>query len=216
MQALFNDRFVVTFGKIPTDHEISFEPGTLNQSTKDRIEVSEIIKQFNVSKSTGHDKSGNLVPKMCHDFLNKWLTFIFQTWLSKIQKSVDWKTSQVAPIIKEGNKVDVCCYRPNSLICYCSKVFERVIFNTIYKKIKDRLVGSQFGFRKRSSAIIQLLLFLNEIYELYDKSEMDRLAVLCLDFAKALDTVPHGKLVEILRTYGIGCYFFLSPLLYDK
>ena len=141
------------------------------------------MKQLNVSKSTGHDKIGNLVLKMCHDTLSKSLNFIFQACLNKGQYPDAWKTSQVTPIINEGNKADIRCYRPISLLCCCSKVFEKVIFEAIYRKIKGRLVDSQYGFRKPNSPTIQLLLFLNQIYELYDKSETDQLAVLYLDIS---------------------------------
>ena len=162
------------------------------------------MKQLSVNRSTGHDKIGNLVLKMCHDTLSKSLTFIFQTCLNKGQYPDAWKTSHDTPISNLGNKADVSCYRPISLLCCCSKVFEKVIFDAIYRKIKDRLVDSQCGFRKRRSATIQLPLFLNQIYELYDKSETDQLAVLYLDFVKAFDTVPQGTLVDKLRKFDIG------------
>ena len=47
----------------------------------------------------------------------------------------------------------------------------KVIFDGIYKHTKDRLHESQFGFRKRRSATIQLLVFLDRFYEFYDKVE---------------------------------------------
>ena len=96
------------------------------------------------------------------------------------------------------------CYRPISLLCCCSKILEKVIFDGIYKHTKDRLHESQFGFRKRRSATIQLLVFLDRLYEFYDKVETDQLAVLYLDFAKAFDTVPHDILIQKIENYGIG------------
>ena len=70
--------------------------------------------------------------------------------------------------------------------------------------MKYRLQESQHGFRKRRSATIQLLLFLDRIYELNDQQDLQELAVLYLDFAKAFDTVPHDILLTKIKIFGIG------------
>ena len=78
------------------------------------------------------------------------------------------------------------------------------MFDGIYKHTKDRLHESEFGFRKRRSGTIQLLVFLDRLYEFYDKVETDQLAVSYLDFAKAFDTVPHDILIQKIENYRIG------------
>ena len=107
-------------------------------------------------------------------------------------------------IFKEGNKADVSCYRPISLLCCCSKKLEKVIFDRIYKHTKDRLHESQFGVRKQRSATIQLLVFLDRLYEFNDKVETDQLTALYLDFAKAFNTVPHDILIQKIENSGFG------------
>ena len=44
------------------------------------------------------------------------------------------------------------------------------------------------------------MFFINGLYGLYDKSETDRMAVLNVDFAKAFDTVPHNRNLQIPRS----------------
>ena len=80
----------------------------------------------------------------------------------------------------------------------------KVIFDGIYKHTKDRLHESQFGVRKRRSAKIHLLVFLDQLYEFFDKVETDQLAVLYRDFAEAFDTVHHDILTQEIENYGIG------------
>ena len=63
---------------------------------------------------------------------------------------------------------------------------------------------SQYGFRKRRSATLQLIYFLDKIYECNDLESVNELSVLYLDFAKAFDTVPHSVLISKLRSLGIG------------
>ena len=58
---LFSDYVFGTFGKSPKDHVISFEARSLSRYTIDHNQVSDIMKQLNVSKSNGRDKIGNLV-----------------------------------------------------------------------------------------------------------------------------------------------------------
>ena len=70
--------------------------------------------------------------------------------------------------------------------------------------MKYRIHESQHGIRKRRSATIQLLLFLDRIYELNDQQGVQELAVLYLDFATAFDTVPHDILLTKIKVFGIG------------
>ena len=57
---------------------------------------------------------------------------------------------------------------------------------------------------KNRSAIIQLLLFLNEIYLENDIKENAELWVLYVDFSKAFDKVPHQPLISKIAEMGIG------------
>ena len=81
--------------------------------------------------------------------LNTSLSHLFQTCLKNGSFPDTWKLSQVTQIFKEGNRADVSCYRPITLLRCCSKILEEVLFDGIYMHTKDRLHESQFGFRKR-------------------------------------------------------------------
>ena len=109
----------------------------------------------------------------------------------------------VCPVFKDGNKKDVSCYRPISLISCVSKVFERILFDHIFSFVHSSLHAQQFGFRKKRSAILQLLVFLDRIHQYNDDKELEHLSVLYLDFSKAFDTFPHNLLIRKLRNFGI-------------
>ena len=83
-------------------------------------------------------------------------------------------------------------------------MFEKFLFDSIYEHEKLYLNKIQFGFRKRLSATLQLLLFLDTIYELNYLPDIKELAVLYLDSAKAFDTVPHSHLIKKISDFGIG------------
>ena len=62
-------------------------------------------------------------------------------------------------------------------------------------QVPDQLHASQYGFRKKR-ATLQLLVFLDRLFDLYDDDTHDELTVLYLDFVRALDTVPLELLLK--------------------
>ena len=72
-----------------------------------------------------------------------------------------WKKSIVSPTHKKDSKSDVENYRQFSLLPITSKVFERCLFIYLYRHLKPIFHDSQYGFRKRRSCVIELLVFLD-------------------------------------------------------
>ena len=77
------------------------------------------------------------------------------------------------------------------------------MFDTIYIKIENTLHENQYGFRQKRSAVLQVLAFLNKVYEYYSDITATDLTVLFLDFEKAFHKVPHGPLISKLSKIGI-------------
>ena len=77
-----------------------------------------------------------------------------------------------------------------------------MIFSQVVTFVKNSLSNLQHGFRSNRSCVTQLLQVLHDVGSVLDASrEID---LIYLDFAKAFDSVPHGKLTGKLQRYGIS------------
>ena len=70
---------------------------------------------------------------------------------------ISWWMEKSQPIHQKNNKQILSNYRPVSLLSVCSKIFERLKHNSMYKHISDNLLSpSQPGFCTGDSSINRL------------------------------------------------------------
>ena len=120
------------------------------------------------------------------------------------ENSQSWKTSEITPIYKENNKSDIKQYRPISLLKNVSKAFEKVILDGLYPPVERTLSDSQHGFRTKRSAVLQLLLFPDELYQQLESKKCNDIRTLYVDFRKAFDKVAHKRLIQQLEGIAFG------------
>ena len=103
---------------------------------------------------------------------------------------------------RKNDKQILSNYRPVSLLPVCSKIFERLIYNSMYKHISDNnlLSPNQSGFRTGDSCINQLLSITYDIFHCFDEGMETR--AIFLDISKAFDKVWHKGPIYKLRQYG--------------
>ena len=97
--------------------------------------------------------------KLCDSTLLEPLCLIFERCLeTEIYPSI-WKKANIVPIHKNGSRQNKGNYRPISLLPILGKIFEKVIFDAVYKQLCDLklLPPSQSGFRPGDSTVNQLL-----------------------------------------------------------
>ena len=117
-----------------------------------------------------------------------------------------WKKANVIPVYKKNEKNLVKNYRPISLLPICSKIFERVIFNSMYNYIsKNNLLSpNQSGFRPGDSCTNQLLSITHNIHSFFDDYSSLETRGVFLDMSKAFDKVWHDGLIYKLQNFGIS------------
>ena len=107
-------------------------------------------------------------------------------------------------IFKKGLKQSVGNYHPVILMPHACKVFELIIRDAIIKHLYNfNLIKSQqHGYIKNKSYLTNLLKFLETITDMVDHGlPVD---VTDLDFQKAINKVPHRRLLLELKVHGIG------------
>ena len=135
------------------------------------------------------------------------LTKIFQLSVNTGIVPQDWRDAHVTLLHKKGSRTKCNNYRPVSLtseMCNC-KLMERLIFDSLWQHVNenDIIHCDQHGFQKNCSCVTQLIECLNDWIADYDEGLQTD--VIYLEFCKAFDsgTVPHKRLLHILRALGV-------------
>ena len=161
------------------------------------------LQNLDQNKACGPDK---LHPALLRNSSSSFalpLTLIFRESLASSQLPVQFRSANVTPLYKKGDKTEATNYRPVSLTSVPCKILEGIIRNKIEKYFYENklLAGQQHGFVKKKSCTTNLLETIDFItFAIENGIPVD---VVLLDFAKAFDTVAHKRLLLKLKAYGI-------------
>ena len=96
-------------------------------------DIYKIIKTLDINKAHGHDEVSIRMLKLCDKSIVKPLSIIFNNCKLKNTLPNLWKKANVVPIHKKGEKDLIKNYRLVSLLPIFGKIFERLIFNSLFK-----------------------------------------------------------------------------------
>ena len=146
-------------------------------------EITSLIRNLNPNKATGSDEISGQMLLLCDNSVVLPLKIIFENILATSTYPDIWKLANVTPIFKKGDKQLIKNYRPISLLPICGKIFEKIIFNNLYKYLhaNNLITKNQSGFRPGDSTSNQLLYLINEIHEAFDDPKSLEVCAVFLD-----------------------------------
>ena len=153
------------------------------------------------------------------DILNEPLCYLCNRSLIEGVFPNEMKLANVLPLFKSGDPMLFNNYRPVSLLCVLSKVFEKVMYSRLLSFIENHnlLFQYQFGFRQMHSSYMALMIMMDKITAAMDRGDL--VVGMFLVFSKAFDTVKHEILIDKLYHYGIrgtALDWFKSYLCYRR
>ena len=131
------------------------------------------------------------------------LIYLFQLSLEKEVFPDALKIAKVTPIYKAGDNSDISNYRPTLILSLFSNILERLMYNRLYKYLKENniLYEKQFGFQGGYSTSDVIVQSVDKIFDSFEKQQFT-LGVF-IDLSKAFDTVDRSILLKKLKLYGI-------------
>ena len=129
----------------------------INLSEIMEADIIKSCKALNANLTSGPDNIPAFLVRDCAHILAKPLQFIFNRCIQSGIFPNRWKTTNICPIFKNGNKMDIKNYRPISLLSNFSKVFEKAIINKLNTDIYCRISNHQHGFVKNRSTCTNLV-----------------------------------------------------------
>lgn len=205
------DRFNVFFQSVFSAHDVQNLDEAFHsdiETSTPEIEISQSgifakLLSLDTKKSTGPDKIPNEFLKRYAEWLSFYLKIIFDKSLQTESLPQDWLSARVVPVFKGGSRFTIENYRPISLTSVCCKVMEHVISKYIFTFLEERktLYSHQHGFRNGLSTVTQLVETFHDFsLSVNNKEQID---VICIDFSKAFDRIPHKKLLFKLKKIGL-------------
>ena len=166
--------------------------------------VKKLLLKLDQFKSVGPD---GIHPKLLanlgkNDQFVSAITILFKETYKTGKMPDVWKTANVTALHKKGSKSDPSNYRPISLTCILCKVYEKIIRNHILEHVITNISRMQHGFMPGRSCLSNLLESFDIINDFLAQGES--VDIFYLDFQKAFDTVPHYRLLEKLKSFGIN------------
>ena len=199
---LFHSFFVKQCTPISNDSTV---PVNINLETRERLsslefcvdDIVKIIRSLDQNKAHGHDEISICMIKLCASSISKPLHLIFRNCLETESFPKEWKKANIIPVHKKGDKQLITNYRPVSLLPICGKVFEKIIFNSLFVYLNNNnlLNSNQSGFRPGDSCVNQLISITHDIYKAFDANPSLEVKGVFLDLSKAFDKVWHDCFV---------------------
>jgi hypothetical protein len=165
--------------------------------------VKSCINKLESNKATGYDLLPSKLLKQGSDILCYSICTLVNMTISSCSFPNALKCAEITPLFKKGNNLEVCNYRPVSILPSVSKIFERQIAFQLSKYFDDIFSKYLSGFRSNHSCESVLLRMVENIKHYIDDGKI--VCVLMMDLTPAFDCLHYKLFVCKLTHMGSLC-----------
>ncbi len=155
--------------------------------------------------------------------LRKFWVILCEPMLKMIQETFEigelmetFKMGLIKLIPKKGDANKVGDWRPITLLCCGYKLISGIVANRIGKYLPKLIGRSQKGFMSNKNINTCTVNVMNSISRSWELGQPT--GIMCVDFAKAFDSVEHEMISNVLTFFGFGDYMvkMVNTLLNDR
>ena len=185
------------------EYTVNADDATFSFSEILEHDVTQAINQVMTTKSVGNDKISSYFLKLAMAYASKSIAHLLNISPIKSIFPESWRTARVAPIFKECYKSERSTYRSISVLPVLARLFEKLIFDQLYKYLNENnlLSQEQSGFRALHLTVSCLLKSTSNCYSALDSMEMVGTAF--IELRSAFGTVDHLLLFRKLERYRV-------------
>ena len=116
----------------PTN-QVFYTQNRLRDFDIDCGKISKLMNGLSPHKAHGHDGISIRMVKLHNLTITKSLSIMYKNCLQQGVFLDEWKKGDIIPVHKKNSKQIVDNYRPVSLLTFCFKILEKLIFDSIYE-----------------------------------------------------------------------------------
>ena len=166
------------------------------------VQVEKLLKEVNVSKSSGHDMIPPRLIKASAAVIAEPIANIFNASIAQGCYPSVWQMGQVTPLFKKNDEFKKENYRPVTVLPVLNNIYERLLvaqLGDFHQAILSDFISSYRRFYSCETALLKLT---EDWRAMLDKGEL--VAVVSMDLSKAFDVIQHNLLLAKLKAYGVG------------
>ena len=173
-----------------------------------REETLRVLSEITPGKACGPDKVAGKILKFCRFCLCDILSTLYQQSVNSHLIPLIWKTSEIVPVPKIKNPIEMNDFRPVALTSVVMKCLEKIIKQNIFSTVKGHLDPYQFAYIEGRGVEDATTILVNHIHEHLDKlGTYARL--LFVDFSSAFNTIQPHLMMQKLDRLGVNSHLIL-------
>jgi exonuclease III len=182
--------------KLSEDEKVDLEGLVTMEEVKDALDGS------NFESSSGWDGVTFRAIRKFWGILCMPMLKMRQETFSEGELMETFKMGLIKLIPKKGNASKVGDWRPIMLLCCGYKIISGIVSNRLGKYLAKINGRSQKGFMANKNINTCTVNVINSIGRAWELGKPT--GIMCVDFAKAFDSVEHGMIQNVMRFFGFG------------